>query len=299
MTDQPCPVCKSESTPVGPVVHGSPALVAGVPIDLGDAQYQLLRCNNCTLQFKDPPISMDALMECYNASPESNWEHNPNPVKRRFDELQELTKAHSQGNRILDIGCSNGAILQYFGDSWDRFGIEPSTDAARVAEDRNITILAPTIETLDESETFDAILAIDLLEHLDDPDAFFARVMKHLKPGGIFLAFTGTTDASSWKLQGSRYWYASLPEHIVFYSKRTVEHLADKHNAEIVSYTHTSHQRASTTRKVRDSIRNHVWSLMLRLHGLGVPAWKRAVLEDTPPGWLSADDHMLFVIRKK
>ena len=65
------------------------------------------------------------------------------------------------------------------------------------------------------------ILAIDVIEHVSDPAAFFSRVWQLLKPGGIFLVFTGDSDAWSWRLQQSRYWYVSfLPEHISFYCRK-------------------------------------------------------------------------------
>lgn len=298
MPDHPCPICAGTHTTVGPVVHGTPARVAGVEIDLGDTHYQILRCTRCKLQYKNPPIPMDKLMACYNASPENNWEHTPSPTKRRFDQLNALAEAHAPGRRILDIGCSNGAVLQYFGDTWDRFGIEPSTEAARVAEQRGISILASTIESLDASETFDAILAIDLLEHLDDPRTFFGRALAHLNPAGVLIAFTGTTDAPSWKLLESRYWYVSLPEHLVFYCRDTIDHLAEEHNATITHYERTSHIRASATRIVRDTIKNLAWQGLLAFNGFGLTPLQRKFKQRTAPGWLSAKDHMLFVMRR-
>lgn len=300
MPEHACPICATPqpAASVGTVVHGTPALVAGVEIDLGGADYRLLQCTRCKLQYKDPPIPMDRLMACYSASPENNWEHTPDPARRRFDQLKALADQHAPGKRILDIGCSNGAILQYFGAPWECFGIEPSKQAAGVAEQRGTTILAPTIDSLDASETFDAILAIDLLEHLDDPRTFFEQAITHLNPGGVLIAFTGTTDSPSFRLLGSRYWYASLPEHLVFYSRATIDHLASELGAPLAHYERTSHIRASMTRIPRDAIKNLAWKGLLAASGLGLPPLQRKIRERTAPGWLSARDHMLFVMRR-
>ncbi len=299
MKNPTCPICAQSAIDIGPIVHPCPALVAGVPIDLDGIRFRMMQCTSCALQFKDPLIPMEKLLPCYNSSPENNWEHQPNPIKRRFDQIAALAKQHARGTRILDIGCSNGAILDYFGSSWDRYGVEPGQDAARVAQQRDISILAPLLEDLDPSHTFDAILAIDLLEHLHDPNAFIARIMAHLNTGGIFIGFTGTTDAPSFRLQGSRYWYASLPEHLVFYCKETIEHLAKKHNATVEHYERTSHIRASLTRIPRDTIRNLIWKGVYACKGFAIAPWRHKLNNNPPPGWLSANDHMLFVLRKQ
>ena len=54
---RPCPVCGSSRTVArGPILHARPALVAGIPIDLGDGAYVLAQCPDCGFGFKDPPI---------------------------------------------------------------------------------------------------------------------------------------------------------------------------------------------------------------------------------------------------
>mgnify|MGYP005842126017 CR=1 FL=1 len=284
-----CPICAAPSLDAAPCVHPAPTKVAGVEIDLGNHAAHMRQCPDCALRFKHPFIPETDLLDCYHASSEDNWEHDPDPIKRRFDTIATLIRTHAPANRILDIGCSNGALLKHLGEKYQRFGLEPSEQAARVASQRAITILAPTLDNLDPDERFDAILAIDVLEHLTDPNAFFRSVAEHLGPDAVFIALTGDHDAIGWKLQANAYWYAALPEHQVFYCRRTIHHLADTHNLQLVSYTHTSHARHKPTRIIRDAIRGTIHALIRTL----------GIARRTPaPAWLPAKDHTLFVLKK-
>ncbi len=47
-----------------------------------------------------------------------------------------------------------------------------------------------TLEKFDESETFDTILYMDVLEHIEDDRAEVARAAKHLRPGGHVIALS-------------------------------------------------------------------------------------------------------------
>jgi len=284
-----CPICQSPARDAGRCVHPSPAMVAGVEIKLDDNASKMFLCSECALRFKHPFVPDADLLACYSASSEDNWEHDPDPIKRRFDTLAQLIEKHAPGRRVLDIGCSNGALLKHLGHDWERFGLEPSAEAARVASERAIAMLGVTLDDLEDDQTFDAILAIDVLEHLTDPGTFIKQVASHLNPAGVFIGLTGDHGAWGWGLQGNTYWYAALPEHQVFYCNRTIEHLAKQHGLSLVSYQRTSHARQKTSRIIRDGIRGTI-------HGL---IRKAGIARQTPaPGWLPANDHMLFVLKK-
>lgn len=285
----PCPICAAPTRDAGRCVHPSPARVAGIIIELGGHAEDMRRCTRCDLKFKHPFVPDADLLACYNASDEDNWEHDPDPIERRFDTIEHLVASHAPGQRVLDIGCSNGALLKHLGDGYDRSGLEPSARASRLAADRGITILGATLDDLDGTATFDAVLAIDILEHLTDPAAFVNKAAAHLNPDGVLIALTGDHEALGWSLQGNAYWYAALPEHQVFYCRRTIEQLARLSGLTLVSYTRTSHARQKTSRIIRDAIRGTVHAVIRQL----------GIARNTPaPGWLPARDHMLVVLKK-
>jgi len=283
-----CPICHVPSGKCGRVVHNQPSNVAGIEINLSGMQFQMHRCPSCAIEFKNPFIPEQDLIACYEQASGDHWEETPDPSKRRFDDIERVINTHASGPAILDIGCSNGALLGYLGQSWERFGIEPGQQAADQAEERGVKIIAPMLDQCTTDQRFDVILAIDVLEHLLDPNAFIRDMRALLNPGGIFVGLTGDAGSPAWKWHGSRYWYCSLPEHQVFYTHQTIKHLAKTHSMKLVGYERTSHARFKKSRIIRDRVRGIIWGLGMRL---GVHK------HTSPPGWLPAHDHMLFVLK--
>ncbi|MBI2374203.1 MAG: methyltransferase domain-containing protein [Deltaproteobacteria bacterium] len=58
--------------------------------------------------------------------------------------------------------------------------------AAVIYDDMTRTSLAP--------EAFDCVMAIEVLEHVEDDDAFVANIRRVLRPGGVFLMSTPNGD---------------------------------------------------------------------------------------------------------
>jgi SAM-dependent methyltransferase len=284
---------------IGQILHPRPTLVAGVELDLGDGEYWLRRCRKCGFQFKDPPIDQDRLLKCYESATSDNWEIDPDPWLRQFDMLKSVVKKYAAGSRILDIGCFNGAMLSYFGDSWQAFGIEPSQAAGSLAEKRGVRLLGPSLEHVDPKvDPFDVILAIDVVEHIIDPLPFFQRVSDLLAPNGIFVVLTGDTRSLSWRLQGSHYWYVSLPEHVSFYSQATLDWIGQRVKMAGIDYRRLSHRRLSTPRWISDSLKSAAYIVGRGAGGFGIPALRRQFVERRGPSVESARDHLMYVYRK-
>jgi SAM-dependent methyltransferase len=275
-------------------------MVAGVPLSLDHTEFSLHRCAHCGFQFKHPAIDPARLLACYAAAVAGHWGDSPDPRLRQFDVLKATLERHAAGRRVLDVGCFNGAFLQYLGDSWNRFGIEPSIEAARVARARGIDVLAPTLEDLPTATPgFDAVLAIDVVEHLGNPVPFFQRVSTHLNPGGVLIVLTGDTDALAWRLQGSRYWYCSLPEHVSFYNRQALETLAQSAGLHCLDCRRMRHKRLGLGYWCLDTVKSAGYLAGLALAGLGVPGLRRPILDRRGPTIQSARDHLLGVLQKR
>lgn len=96
--------------------------------------------------------------------------------------------------KVLEIGCGTGGTLSFLKDSgrcsWIG-GVELASAAHALASERLDRTWCGNIETLDlglPAGDLDAVLCLDVLEHLADPWAVTARLVSLLKPGGVLIA---------------------------------------------------------------------------------------------------------------
>ena len=101
------------------------------------------------------------------------------------------------GDRILDIGCGPGDILPYLPDV-KYVGFDTSQEYIKAAQTRygvRPTFICEQVSTttLKEPSSFDIVLAIGILHHLDDAEALqlFHLAQAALKPGGRLITFDG------------------------------------------------------------------------------------------------------------
>jgi SAM-dependent methyltransferase len=133
-------------------------------------------------------VSLDQLSERYA-------EHNRSERGAGFvfarPEREALFKRYvGSGRRVLDLGCRDGALTAAYLEGNELVGVdadrEALAEAARLGIETRWADLEQPLELGDES--FDVVVAGELLEHLRDPQRLVADVRRVLRPGGTFVA---------------------------------------------------------------------------------------------------------------
>ncbi|MBJ3761477.1 3-demethylubiquinone-9 3-O-methyltransferase [Maribius pontilimi] len=99
------------------------------------------------------------------------------------------------GKAVLDLGCAGGFMAEALAHRGARVtGIDPAADAIEAArahaakEGLDITYDVGTGERMDYPDgAFDAVVCVDVLEHVQDLQQVLRQVERVLKPGGMFL----------------------------------------------------------------------------------------------------------------
>ncbi len=124
------------------------------------------------------------------------------------------------GLRILDIGCGAGLLCEPFTRLGAQvIGIDPSETniaAAKLHADKghlSIDYRCTTIEEMDVRARFDIVLAMEVVEHVNDVSAFLKRCTTMLKPGGLMVVSTLNRNWKSFALAivGAEYVLRWLP----------------------------------------------------------------------------------------
>lgn len=99
------------------------------------------------------------------------------------------------GKTVLDLGCAGGFMAEALDDRGAQVtGIDPAAEAIAAAQahavqgGREIRYDVGVGEDLPYADAaFDAVVCVDVLEHVADLDRVLAEVARVLKPGGLFL----------------------------------------------------------------------------------------------------------------
>lgn len=141
--------------------------------------------------------------------------HRLNPVRLRY--IRDRILAHTgriadggmkplKGLTILDIGCGGGLICEPLARLGATVtGIDADETAIKVAKAHakqnglSIDYAATSADRL-RGETFDVVLALEIVEHVADIDAFTQDCAALCKPGGLMVASTLNRTAKSFLL---------------------------------------------------------------------------------------------------
>ena len=112
-------------------------------------------------------------------------------TRRRLD-LLERHRSFT-GASVLEIGCATGDLLAAVRARGAAVtGLDISRWAAATARQRHgIDVLVGTLDTLDDVlPAFDIVLALEVIEHVEDPARLLRQLARHLAPGGYTMIST-------------------------------------------------------------------------------------------------------------
>ncbi len=113
--------------------------------------------------------------------------------RERFDipfRKEFLKKNLGRGRQVLHVGCGAGEISRYIADQNNQVsGTEINPEAAFLAAKKGISvkICDPEKGLPFENESFDAVFAGEILDHIYDTRFLFDEMARVLRPGGILL----------------------------------------------------------------------------------------------------------------
>jgi SAM-dependent methyltransferase len=112
-------------------------------------------------------------------------------VARRRLALKLLKKGLRQKDSptVLDLGCGTGAVLQELTAFSNPVGVDMSPLALDFCRTRNLTnLIVGRGESLPfRTASVDAVLALDVLEHIEQHEVAFGEASRVLKPGGVLV----------------------------------------------------------------------------------------------------------------
>jgi len=144
-------------------------------------------------------------------------------ARERLDDLKRfITKG-----RFLEIGCSTGEMLAAAGSSFMAMGVEADEKTGRIARAHGLDVFSGTLSDAGFPDRhFDVAAMYHVIEHVSSPHEELRELRRIIKPGGWLVLETPNIATAWYRLLGAR-WRQIIPDHIFFFTPRTITRLCE------------------------------------------------------------------------
>lgn len=210
-------------------------------------------CAGCGLRFCSPRLSEANIASLYgedyyvfSKSDEAYFARTAEIYDRTVKLLPEGTGLPM---RAAEVGSGKGyllAVLEKLG--WQTYGIEISDSAAAYAKANfGVESFTGKIEDYfasgDVREPFSAVLCIDIIEHVTDPDVFVKDLARLTAKGGTVMIDTPNGGAKHIAEEGAD-WRGFNPFHIYLFNRENLTSLLERHGFKVTrAFTYNNFEK--------------------------------------------------------
>ncbi|MBI5163373.1 MAG: class I SAM-dependent methyltransferase [Magnetospirillum sp.] len=227
-----CPVCGgTDLTERYPSTFTGTAWQDAVPYFLTNrataVHGRVMGCSGCGFAFTSPQFAPADYARIYAAVHGEGIGGAAGGVAARYRGLAARVRATETGGRFLDFGCGSGGFIAAM-TGFDGVGLEVASGIDGGVRRQGEVLVGDLLADTPQSrtlglrpESFDFIVAWDVLEHLPDPGQHITRLHALLKPGGrLYLSLPDMASPMA-RLTGTR-WNCLLLEHLWYFTPATL-----------------------------------------------------------------------------
>lgn len=239
-----CPICGAGSRPYIQTNIDAGAYFrqgSGYSIAAGGRGRLTVRsCVRCGHGFTPLTIDQATLAAWYAQAPHDTAFISQRAARDRTAHalLRRIERIKPGHGTLLDVGCGPGLLVAAAQQrGWDATGIEPSAWARDWARQTlGLTLIAGGHDAMRQlpPQSRDVVSALDVIEHVLDPDQFVADCARVLKPGGLLVITTPKFDSLLARLMGRR-WYCIFPAHLHYFTVLSLRTLLERSGFMVVA----------------------------------------------------------------
>jgi SAM-dependent methyltransferase len=168
------------------------------------------------LSESDVKGASQADLDAARGLPSGRWWRRPGDRPIVFNTTLRMLRKYGRG-RLLDVGCGQGQFARRASRFFAVHAVDISpnrVEAARAHSGLDTIVVGSATALNFGNESFDVVCALDLVEHLPDPPAFFSEARRVLRPGGLLLLSTPNPTSLGHRVKGRDSYMYSDPTHV-------------------------------------------------------------------------------------
>ena len=206
----------------------------------GLAKYSdIVACDQCGVLYLKTKPSEEMLNRLYSDVIDAVYLEEEEGRRKTFKGLvSDLNSLPGQRGRLFEVGAYTGLFLELARRSgWEVHGLELSRWGRKVAKERRGLDLLTSLDELTRFPQgyFEAVVMLDVIEHLSDPGDMIDSISRVLKKGGILVLSTIMLDSLSARVLGSKYPFLMLM-HLVYFNKKTMSDFLERHGFDVIYF---------------------------------------------------------------
>jgi 2-polyprenyl-3-methyl-5-hydroxy-6-metoxy-1,4-benzoquinol methylase len=217
--------------------------------DTADNVFLMVACRECGHQYLNPRPSPNDLDRIYPSNYYS-FTGTTNALVARMQRIWEGGKVKlyrewvGEGERrLLDVGCGNGrflSLLREFGPpEWQMVGLEFDEGAIAQCREAGFEAHAERVEDFagdaEQKGRYDAVIMLQLIEHVEDPALICEGVHTLLRPGGVFIIETPNLAGLDHRIFKGRWWgHYHFPRHWNLFSTTSLRRMLEERGFEVI-----------------------------------------------------------------
>ncbi len=199
--------------------------------------YRMVQCKKCGLTYASPIFNDDYIVHLYRNSSFVNEMQVEFMAKDYLDQLRRASLFINNKDNLLEIGCGNGCFLRKAKDFGFKnvYGVEPCKDSIGQADPKIKENITNDVfrEGLYSDNIFDLVCAIQVFDHLIDPNDVLENIHRVTKENGYVLLISHNVSFILTKILGERSPMYDI-EHICLFDKTTIRKLLEKHGFRVI-----------------------------------------------------------------
>ncbi len=239
--DQACVLCGSRDQELlypanvaGPIQSEEFSCTSGALSTHDD----ILRCRRCGMVSSRPELSSGEIVHGYEEMVDETYLDEAEARRTLFGWVLDRMGAYVMpGNRLLEVGSNVGLFLDVASKrGWQARGVEPSGWAARLGRERfGVDLQQGTLESLEQKPDADAIVMLDVLEHLVDPLESLRRLRTMVGEEGLLALSTVNLSGVHARARGGS-WPWFIRPHLHYFTPETLDAMLARAGFDMVEW---------------------------------------------------------------